>query len=142
LCKEKWLRPELAFVGYFRPPITISPAFRGEHFGYTFTMAGLHNLTPKMQASANIGITQDQQTTKINFLNTEELNYNFTDVFSGYVEYFGDYAAHADAANGLDIGFIYAVKKNIALDLALGSPTMKPGKTNFISFGAAVRMPK
>jgi len=142
LCKEKWLRPELAFVGYFRPPITISPAFRGEHFGYTFTMAGLHNLTPKLQASANLGITQDQQTTDVSLISTAELNYNFTDLFSGYVEYFGNYGAKKSVSNGLDIGFVYALKKNLALNLALGSPTMKPGTANYISLGAAVRLPK
>jgi hypothetical protein len=142
LCKQNGPRPELTFVSYFRPPITISPNFRADHFGYTFTLAGMHDLTSKMQASANIGIIQDQQTTDISVLSTAELNYNFTDVFSTYIEYFGNYAFHADSSSGMDIGFVYAVKKNIALDLALGSPTMKPGTTNYISLGAAIRLPE
>jgi hypothetical protein len=41
----------------------------------------------------------------------------------------------------MDIGFIYALKNNLAIDLALGSPTMQLSINRFISFGMSLRLP-
>ena len=142
LCKQHGLLPKLTLVSYFRLPVTISPAFRGDHFGYSFNLAGRHDLNSKMKLYSNFGITQDQQSTDISYLGTMELNYNVTDRFSAFIEYFGNYAAHTNASNGLDIGFIYAFKNNAAIDIAFGSQTLKPGLNRFISFGISTRLPK
>ena len=142
LCKQKGLLPKITLVSYFRLPVTISPAFRGDHFGYTFTLAARHDLNSKLKLYTNIGITQDQETTDKSFLGTGELNYNFTDKFASFIEYFGNYAAHSSASNGMDIGFIYAWKNNFTVDLALGSPTLDLGVTKFIGFGISARLPK
>ena len=136
------LLPKVTLVSYFKLPVTLSNAFKAAHFGYTFTLAMRHQVTPKLKVYSNFGITQDQQTTDISYLGTAELNYNITDVFSAYVEYFGNYAKYASPANGMDIGFIYAFKTNFAIDLALGSPTLDLGLTKFISFGVAIRLPE
>ena len=142
LCKQKGLLPKITLVSYFRLPFTITPAFRGDHFGYTFTFAMRHDLNSKLKIYSNLGITQDQETTDISYLSTGELNYNLTDKFSAFIEYFGNYAAHTNAANGMDIGFIYALKNNFTIDLAMGSPTLDPATTKFITFGISVRLPK
>ena len=142
LCNQHRLLPKLTLVSYFRLPVTLSPAFRGDHFGYTFTLAARHELSSNLKFYSNIGITQDQQTTDINYLGTAELNYNITEKFSAYIEYFGNYAAHTSATNGLDIGFIYALKNNFAIDMALGSPTLRLGINRFISAGIAIRLPR
>ena len=49
LCDQKGLLPKITLVSYFHLPITLSPAFQGDHLGYTFTLAGRHDLTPKMK---------------------------------------------------------------------------------------------
>ena len=133
--------PKITLVSYFRLPITISPVFRGDHWGYTFTLAARHDLSSKMKIYSNIGFTRDQESTDISYLGTIELNYKVTEKFSSYVEYYGNYAAHSNA-NGLDIGFIYAVKNNFTIDLALGSPTLNLGLNKFIGFGISARLPK
>ena len=141
LCKQKGLLPKITFVSYFRLPVTFSSAFAADHFGYTFTLAARHDITSKMKLYSNFGITQDQQTTDISYLATAEINYNVTESFSAYIEYFGNYAHLVNANNGMDIGFIYAFKKNMAVDVALGSPTLNLGVNKFISFGVSVRLP-
>ncbi len=133
--------PKVTLVSYFRLPVTLNKAFGADHFGYTFTLAMRHQLNSKLKLYSNFGVTQDQETTNISYLGTVELNYNITDKFSTYAEYFGNYAARTNASNGMDIGFIYALKNNFAIDLALGSPTLNLGLTRFISFGVAIRMP-
>ncbi len=135
------LLPKVTLVSYFRLPVTLDKKFKADHFGYTFTLAMRHQLNSKLKLYSNFGVTQDQETTDISYLGTLELNYNITDRFSTYTEYFGNYAAHVNASNGLDIGFIYALKNNFAIDLALGSPTLKLGLNRFISFGVAMRLP-
>ena len=142
LCKQNGLLPKITLVSYFRLPVTISPVFRGDHWGYTFTVAARHDLTSRTKIYSNIGFTRDQESTDISYVSTAELNYNVTEKFSSYIEYFGNYAAHTNASNGLDIGFIYALKNNFAVDLALGSPTLNLGLNKFISFGLSVRLPK
>jgi hypothetical protein len=141
LCTQHGLLPKITLVSYFRLPVTISPAFRGDHFGYTFTLAARHDLSSKMKIYSNLGITQDQESTDISYLGTLELNYNFTEQFCAYVEYFGNYAAHEEASNGADIGFIYALKRNFAIDIAFGSPTFRLGINRFISCGMSVHLP-
>jgi len=142
LCVQKGLLPKITLVSYFRLPITISPAFKGEHLGYTFTFAGRHDLTPKMKIYSNLGINRDQESTDISYLATLEANYNVTDQLSTFIEYFGNYAAHSSSTNGMDIGFIYAFKNNFAVDLAVGSPTMNLGLNRFVSFGISARLPR
>jgi len=142
LCVQKGLLPKITLVSYFHLPITISPAFKGDHFGYTFTLAGRHDLTSKMKIYSNLGINRDQESTDINYLATLEVNYNFTDRFSSFVEYFGNYAAQNSTTNGMDIGCIYAFKNNFAVDLAVGSPTMNIASNKFISFGISARLPR
>ncbi len=142
LCVQKGLLPKITLVSYFRLPITISPAFKGDHLGYTFTFAGRHDLTQKMKIYSNLGINRDQESTDISYLATLEANYNVTDKFSSFIEYFGNYAAHTSSTNGMDIGFIYAFKNNFAVDLAVGSPTMNLGLNRFVSFGISARLPR
>ena len=134
--------PKVTLVSYFKLPITISKAFRGDHFGYTFTLAMRHELTSKLKLYSNFGVTRDQETTDISYLGTVELNYNVTEKFATYAEYFGNYAAGENASNGMDIGFIYALKNNFAIDIALGSPTLHLGLNRFISSGISIRLPK
>ncbi len=142
LCVQKGLLPKITLVSYFRLPITISPAFKGDHLGYTFTFAGRHDLTPKMKIYSNLGINRDQESTDISYLATLEVNYNVTDRFSSFVEYFGNYAPQTSSSNGMDFGFIYAFKNNFAVDLAVGSPTMSLASNRFISFGISARLPR
>ena len=142
LCVQKGLLPKITLVSYFRLPFTISPAFKGEHLGYTFTFAGRHDLTSKMKIYSNLGINRDQESTDISYLATLEANYNLTDQLSTFIEYFGNYAAHSSSTNGMDIGFIYAFKNNFAVDLAVGSPTMNLGLNRFVSFGISARLPR
>ena len=142
LCDQKGLLPKITLVSYFHLPITLSPAFQGDHLGYTFTLAGRHDLTPKMKIYSNLGISRDQESTDISYLTTLEATYNLTDQFSSFIEYFGNYAAHTSSSNGMDIGFIYAFKNNFAVDLAVGSPTMNVGLNRFISFGISARLPR
>ncbi len=133
--------PKVTLVSYFRLPLTLNKLFPADHFGYTFTLAMRHQLNAKWKLYSNFGVTQDQGTTAISYLGTAELNYNVTDKFSTYAEYFGNYATHTPASNGMDIGFIYALKNNFAVDMALGSPTLNLGLTKFISLGVALRVP-
>jgi len=142
LCVQKGLLPKITLVSYFRLPVTFSPAFKGDHLGYTFTFAGRHDLTPKMKIYSNLGINRDQESTDISYLATLEVNYNVTDRFSSFVEYFGNYAVQTSSSNGMDIGFIYAFKNNFAVDLAVGSPTMSLASNRFISFGISARLPR
>ena len=134
------LLPKVTIVSYFKLPVTLSNNFKADHFGYTFTLAMRHQLNSKLKLYSNFGVTQDQETTDISYLSTVELNYNVTDKFSTYVEYFGNYAKHVSAAIGMDIGLIYALKNNFAVDMALGSPTLDLGVTKFISLGVALRL--
>ena len=142
LCDQQGLLPKITLVSYFRLPITLSPAFKGDHLGYTFTLAARHDLLPKVKIYANMGINRDQESTDISYLATLEANYNVTDRFSSFIEYFGNYAAHTSSTNGMDFGFIYAFKNNFAVDLAVGSPTMNLGLSKFISFGISARLPR
>ena len=142
LCEQKGLLPKITLVSYFHLPVTLSSAFKGDHLGYTFTLAGRHDLTPNMKVYSNLGINRDQESTDINYLATLEVNYNLTDRFSSFVEYFGNYAANTNSSNGMDIGCIYAFKNNFAVDLAVGSPTMKLTSNKFISFGLSARLPR
>jgi hypothetical protein len=142
LCKQHGLLPKLTLVSYFRLPFIISPGFPGDHFGYTFTLAARHDLSSKLKLYSNFGVTQDQQLADISYLGTVELNYNVTQSFSAFTEYYGSYAAHINPSNGLDIGFIYALKNNFAIDMAFGSPTMNLGINRFISIGVSARLPK
>jgi hypothetical protein len=134
--------PKVTLVSYFQLPVGFSKAFNADHIGYAFTLAMRHELNSKLKLYSNIGLKEDQQTTDISYVGTAELNYNITDRFSAYTEYFGNYASHTSATNGMDIGFIYALKNNFALDLALGSPTLKLGLTRFVSCGFAIRLPE
>ena len=142
LCKQHGLLPKITLVSYFRLPFTISPAFSADHFGYTFTLALRHDLLSNLKIYSNFGVTKDQQSTDISYLGTVELNYNVTKRLSAYSEYFGNYAVHTNPTNGIDIGFIYALKNNFAIDLAFGSPTLNLGLNRFISSGISIRLPK
>lgn len=133
--------PKVTLVSYFRLPVSLDKNFKPEHFGYTITLAMRHQLNSKLKLYSNFGVTQDQETTDISYLGTLELNYNITERFSIYSEYFGNYAAHVNASNGLDVGLIYALKNDFAVDLALGSPTLHMALNKFISFGVAIRVP-
>lgn len=136
------LLPKVTIVSYFRLPVTLDKDFTGDHWGYTFTLAMRHQLNSKLKLYSNFGVTRDQQTTNISYLGTVELNDNITDRFSVYAEYFGNYAARVNASNGADLGFIYALKNNFAVDLALGSPDLDLSLNRFISMGIAIRMPQ
>ena len=142
LCKQHGLLPKITLVSYFRLPFTISPAFSADHFGYTFTLALRHDLLSNLKIYSNFGVTKDQQSTDISYLGTVELNYNVTKSLSAFTEYYGNYAVHTNASNGIDIGFIYALKNNFAIDLAFGSPTLNLGLNKFISSGISIRLPK
>jgi len=142
LCVQKGLLPKITLVSYFHLPVTMSSAFKGDHLGYTFTLASRHDLTSKMKVYSNVGINRDQESTDINYLATLEVNYNLTDRFSSFAEYFGNYAANTSSSNGMDIGCIYAFKNNFAVDFAVGSPTMKLSSNKFISFGLSARLPR
>ncbi len=139
---QKGVLPKVTLVSYFRLPFAMSKSFKADHFGYTFTLAMRNELNSNLKLYTNLGVTEDQQTTDLSYTATAELNYNVTDAFSTFIEYFGNYATNTSASNGLDIGFIYALKNNFAVDLALGSPTLKLGVTKFIAFGFSVRLPK
>lgn len=141
LCKQNGWLPKLTLVSYLHLPLTISNVFRADHFGYSVILAGRHDLTPGIKLYSNIGVTQDQESTDISYSGAFEINYTITGKLSGYAEYFGNYAAHTYAANGLDIGLIYAVKNNLAVDLALGSPTLQLHLARFISAGLSIRLP-
>ena len=78
LCKQHGLLPKISLVSYFRLPFTISPAFRADHFGYTFTLVLRHDLLSNLKIYTNFGVTKDQQSTDISYLGTIELNYNVT----------------------------------------------------------------
>ena len=142
LCDQKGLLPKITLVSYFRLPVTLSPGFKGDHLGYTFTCALRHDLVPNIKIYGNLGINRDQESTDISYLATLEANYNLTDRFSSFVEYFGNYAAHSSSSNGMDFGFIYAIKNNFAVDLAVGSSTMSLESNRFISFGISARLPR
>ena len=142
LCQQNGLLPKITLVSYFRLPVTISPAFRGDHIGYSFILTARHDLTSYMKLYSNFGVTQDQESADISFLSTVELNYNVTELLSAFTEYYGNYAVHTNASNGMDIGFIYALKNNLTIDLAFGSPTLNLGLNRFISFGISTRLPK
>jgi len=142
LCKQQGLLPKLTLVSYFRLPFTLSPAFKGDHFGYTFTLAMRHDLSSKIKIYSNFGITQDQESADISYQGTMEVNYNLTDKFSAFAEYFGNFANATNASNGIDLGFIYAIKNNFAIDVAFGSPDLKPGSNRFITSGVSIRLPK
>jgi len=142
LCDQKGLLPKITLVSYFHLPLTMSSAFKGDHLGYTFTLAARHTLTPKTKIYSNLGINRDQESTDINYLATLEVNYNLTDQLSAFVEYFGNYASHVSSSNGMDIGVIYAFKNNFAVDLSVGSPTMNLEVNKFISFGISARLPR
>jgi hypothetical protein len=142
LCKQHGILPKITLVSYFRLPFTISPAFSADRFGYTFTLALRHDLLSNLKIYSNFGVTKDQQSKDISYLGTVELNYNVTISLSAFIEYYGNYAVHTYASNGVDIGFIYALKNNFAIDLAFGSPTLNIGLNNFISTGISIRLPK
>ncbi len=141
LTTQHGLLPKLTLVSYFRLPFTISPGFPVHYFGYTFTLAARHDLANNLKIYSNFGVSRDEESGMLGYLGTLELNYNFTAKFSGYVEYFGNYAVHVYPLHGLDIGFIYALKNNFAIELALGSPTLKLGLNRFISTGVSLRLP-
>jgi hypothetical protein len=136
------LLPKVTIVSYLRLPVTLSKSYPADHFGYTITLAARHELNAKLKLYSNFGVTQDQGTTAISYLEAEELNYNVTDKLSVFAEYYGNYAAHTPASNGMDIGLVYAIKNNFAVDLALGSPTLMLSLARFISIGMSVRLPK
>ena len=140
LCKQNGLLPKLTLVSYINLPITINPEFPGTYTGYTVTLAARHDVTSAMKIYSNFGFTRDQQSKDISYLGTLEANYNITNTFSAFVEYFGNYS-HLNNSNGLDIGFIYAIKNNFALDVSLGSPTLKLPVSKFISCGISLRLP-
>ncbi len=142
LFKQKGLLPKITLVSYFRLPFTISPAFPADHFGYTFTLALRHEVLSNLKIYSNFGVTHDQQTTNVSYLSTFELNYNFTKSLSAFIEYYGNYAMHISPSNGMDIGVIYALKNNIAIHLAFGSPTLSLRVNKFISSGISIRLPK
>jgi hypothetical protein len=142
LCNQHGLLPKITLVSYFRLPITLSKAFKADHFGYTFTIAARYKLSDKLKLYSNFGVTQDQETTDINYPGTFEVNYNLTDRLSAYAEYYGNYAAHTNAENGLDAGFIYTIKNNFAVDLAFGSSTMVLSSNRFVSVGTSLRLPR
>jgi len=141
LCNQKGFLPKITLVTYFRIPITINSEFEGKHLGYTFTLAGRHDITSKLKLYSNIGITRDQEKRDISYLSTLEINYNVTDKLSSFIEYFGNYQLDSVPSNGLDIGFIYALRNNFAIDTALGSAITTPNN-KFISFGCSFRLPK
>ena len=139
LCKQKGWLPKLTLISYLTLPVTFSSIFPGDHFGYTFTLAARHDLNDKIKIYSNFSITEDQESTDISYLSTLEANYNITPTFSTFIEYFGKYAHHVNAANGMDIGVVYALKNNFALNASFGSSTLNLSVNNFFSFGMAVR---
>ena len=142
LCKQHGLLPKITLVSYFRIPITINSAFNADHFGYTFTLALRHDVSSNLKIYSNFGVTKDQQSNDISYLGTLELNYNITNTLSAFMEYFGSYADHVSSSNGIDIGFMYAFKNNIAIDLAFGSPTLNLSLNKFITSGISIRLPR
>jgi Putative MetA-pathway of phenol degradation len=142
LCKQHGLLPKITLVSYFHLPFELSKSFHADHFGYAFTLAMRHELNSRLKLYTNVGLIEDQQTTDISYLSTAELNYNLTEKLSSFIEYYGNYEKHSSASNGMDMGFIYAIKKNLAADLAFGSPTLKLAVTKFIAFGMSVRLPE
>ncbi|MEO6668841.1 MAG: transporter [Ferruginibacter sp.] len=141
ICKPNHLLPELTIVSYFQLPFTISKDFPGEHIGYSFILATNNDLKHGFEICSNFGIVRDQESTDISYPASLELNYSFTKKLSAFLEYFGSYAPHASASNGMDLGVEYAFKKNYALDLAIGSSTFKPSSNRFITFGISARLP-
>lgn len=141
LCQQKGLLPKLTLVSYFNLPVTISEDLPGDHFGYTLTLVTQHDLNKQCKLYSNFGISQDQETTDINFLATVEFNFNITKKLSSFIEYFGTYAPHNAAANGMDIGFIYALKNDFSVDISTGSTTMHLASDRFVAFGMSIRVP-
>jgi len=133
------LLPKLTLVSYIRLPITINSNFPAIRFGYTFTLAARHDLNSKIKIYSNLGISQDQQSKDISYLGTLEANYNITPAFSSFIEYFGNYARHIIPSNGIDLGFIYALKNNFALDTSLGSSSFNLSANKFVSMGMSFR---
>ncbi|MEP6712965.1 MAG: transporter [Ferruginibacter sp.] len=142
LCAQHGLLPKITLVSYLKIPVTISPAFSGKYLSYAFTMVFRYDLSSGFKLYTNLGVNRDQQSREINYLSTAEINYNITQRCSAYAEYFGSYAKNNNANNGLDMGILYAIKKNLQVDVALGSPTLHLGINKFISTGISLRLPK
>ncbi len=140
LWKQHGILPKITIVSYFQLPVTLSTSFPGDHFGYSVVIAGRNEISSKLKLYSNVGIKQDQQSADISFPTALELNDNVSEKLSVFAEYFGSYSSHNNAANGLDAGAIYALKNNIAIDIAVGSSTLKLSKDRFISFGLSFRL--
>ena len=141
LCKQKGLLPKLTLVSYFNLPITINSNFTGTSFGYTFTLAARHELNKVLKVYSNIGVSQDQQSKDISYLATLELNFSVLGNLSSFIEYFGKYEPNTNASNGIDIGFIYALKNNFSIDISTGSSTLNLTSNRFVSIGMSLRLP-
>lgn len=141
ICQQKGIRPAITLVSYLRLPITFSKDFRGDHPGYSFIAAFMHNLGSTVKFYSNIGIEGDQVSNAVDYPATAEFNIDISKRFSAFIEYFGHYATHNEPENGIDIGFIYAILHNLSIDIAVGTPGGKPSDSRFISFGLSARLP-
>lgn len=133
-----WL-PKVALVSYFRLPVTISQNFPGDRLGYSFILAGRNELSSNLKLYSNIGFTHGQEANDISYPAALELNDNLTEKLSVFVEYFASYQSRTLPSNGIDTGVIYALKNNFAIDLAVGSSTLKISADRFLSVGFSYR---
>ena len=92
--------------------------------------------------AVNIGAAYDSNLkTKIYSL-TASVGYELTNRIGAFTEYFSNYTNEFSPQHNLDAGIVYLIKKNIQIDVSLGTIIVSDDTDFFGVVGFSVRLPK
>lgn len=115
------------------PSLTLIGSSDFEFKNYSLILSSDKNLTKQFSIAANLGYK------KIEFLDfiflSSSLGYSFSDTFSVFAEYYGNYSGKLSPDHNADFGFSYAPTSRLKLDLSAGSSFKNVSENYFISTG-------
>jgi hypothetical protein len=137
--KHKWL-PDITLVSFLNLPF-FSDTDENKLWAPAFVFA-LEKKLSKMTIEANAGIKWDAFKIGHNYQASASLNYELSDKWKLFNEYYGQYEQGERPMNNADAGLLFIINDNLQLDLAAGSQIFATHHNPFGTLGFSFRLPK
>jgi hypothetical protein len=114
---------------------------RPDKFVPTFILSIDQKINEDFSLGCNIGAEGAVDNDKYSIIYTASLAYDIDDRLSSFLEFYGSAVNQSLPANNLDFGLTYLIKKNVQIDISMGT-TLVTGTDFFGSIGFSIRIPK
>lgn len=139
LADHEWL-PDITLVGYLKLPFTSRTSDQKAYWSPAFVAAFEKELTKKLKLEYNAGIRQNAYDKDYAWIGTAGLLYDIAPKWEVFAEYFAQYQDGEAPQHNIDTGLLFDIRKNLQLDLAVGTTIFYDEPNRFMSIGFCYRV--